>query len=181
MILGSFKLGHLKRSPSKKLESRRYVAWSRTQAASSLNFASEDADLEWTHCRFAVAKSQQYEVYQLIRVHKSNKQYSASALCTMHSMTVISPSVPHQESDSCCRSESGLTETVIEHHAVDRFVINTHAFHNAHFLRATLPRSLVAPIPLYQDRQAKHTEIAGKLRISQESKWAIASLLLPSH
>jgi len=68
------------------------------------------------------------------------------------------------------RVESGLTETVIEHHAVDRFVINTHAFHNAHLLRATLPRSLVAPIPLYQDRKAKHTEIAGKLRISQESK-----------
>ena len=72
--------------------------------------------------------------------------------------------------------ESGLTETVIEHHAVDRFVINTHAFHNAHLLRATLPRSLVAPIPLYQDRQAKHTEIAGKLRISQESKRATAKV-----
>jgi hypothetical protein len=74
------------------------------------------------------------------------------------------------------RVESGLTETVIEHHAVDRFVINTHAFHNAHLLRATLPRSLVAPIPLYQDRQAKHTEIAGKLRISQESKRATAKV-----
>jgi len=74
------------------------------------------------------------------------------------------------------RVESGLTETIIEHHAVDRFVINTHAFHNAHLLRATLPRSLVAPIPLYQDRQAKHTEIAGKLRISQESKRATAKV-----
>ncbi len=72
--------------------------------------------------------------------------------------------------------ESGLTKTVIEHHAVDRFIINTHAFHNAHLLRATLPRSLVAPIPLYQDRQAKHTEIAGKLHISQESKWATAKV-----
>ncbi len=74
------------------------------------------------------------------------------------------------------RVESGLTETVIEHHAVDRFIINTHAFHNAHLLRATLPRSLVAPIPLYQDRQAKHNEIAGKLRISQESKRATAKV-----
>jgi len=64
----------------------------------------------------------------------------------------------------------------IEHHAVDRFVINTHAFHNAHLLRAMLPRSLVAPIPLYQDRQAKHTENAGKLRISQESKRATAKV-----
>ena len=74
------------------------------------------------------------------------------------------------------RVESGLTETVIEHHTVDRFVINTHAFHNAHLLRATLPRSLIAPISIYQDRQAKHTEIAGKLRISQESKQATAKV-----
>ena len=72
------------------------------------------------------------------------------------------------------RVESGLTETVIEHQAVDHFVINTHAFHNAHLLRAILPRSLVAPISLYQDRQAKHTEIAEKLRILQESKQATA-------
>jgi len=74
------------------------------------------------------------------------------------------------------RVESGLTETVIEHHAVDRFVVNTHAFHNAHLLREMLPRSLVAPIPLYQDRHAKHTEIAEKLRISQESKRATAKV-----
>ena len=58
MILGSFRLEPLKRGTSKKLESRRYVAWSRTKAASSLNFASEGADSEWTQCRFAVAKSQ---------------------------------------------------------------------------------------------------------------------------
>jgi hypothetical protein len=56
--LGSFKLEPLKRGPSKKLESRRYIAWSRTKAASSLNFALEDADSEWTQCRFAVAKSE---------------------------------------------------------------------------------------------------------------------------
>jgi hypothetical protein len=72
------------------------------------------------------------------------------------------------------RVESGLTETVIEHDAVDRFVINTHAFHNAHLLREMLPRSLVAPISLYQDRQTKHTEIAKKLRTSQENKRATA-------
>jgi hypothetical protein len=68
------------------------------------------------------------------------------------------------------RVESGLITTYIEHHPVGRFVINTHAFHNAHLLRSTLPRSLVLPIPLHQDRQAKHTEIAGNLRIAQETK-----------
>lgn len=68
------------------------------------------------------------------------------------------------------RIESGLVKTYIEHQPIGRFVINTHAFHNAHLLRSTLPRSLVLPIPLHQDRQAKHIEIAGNLRIAQETK-----------
>jgi hypothetical protein len=68
------------------------------------------------------------------------------------------------------RVESGLIKTYIEHQPTERFVINTHAFHNAHLLRATLPRSLVAPILLHQDRQAKHVEIAGRLRATQEAK-----------
>ena len=68
------------------------------------------------------------------------------------------------------RLESGLLADCIEHQRIDRFVINTHAFHNAHLLRATLPRSLLAPIPLHQNREAKHHEIAGSLRVIQESK-----------
>jgi hypothetical protein len=68
------------------------------------------------------------------------------------------------------RVDSGLIQTCIEHKPIERFVINTHAFHNAHLLRATLPHSLVAPIPLYPDRQAKHFEIAAGLRVTQEAK-----------
>jgi hypothetical protein len=68
------------------------------------------------------------------------------------------------------RVESGLMKSYIEHQALERFVINTHAFHNTHLLRATLPRSLVMPIPLHQDRQAKHVEISGRLRATQEAK-----------
>ncbi len=60
------------------------------------------------------------------------------------------------------RVESALFETHIEHQPVDRFVINTHAFHNAHLLRKTLPRHLIAPIPLLQDRKVKHYELAQK-------------------
>ncbi|KAJ7202961.1 hypothetical protein C8J57DRAFT_1735527 [Mycena rebaudengoi] len=62
------------------------------------------------------------------------------------------------------RVESDKTENYIVHGALDRFIINTHAFHNAHLLRATLPRALVAPIPLFPDRQAKHYELAAELR-----------------
>lgn len=67
------------------------------------------------------------------------------------------------------RVESGLFKSYIEHRQVERFVINTHAFHNAHLLRATLPRSLVAPLPLHQpdERQAKHKECAEALRIAK--------------
>jgi hypothetical protein len=68
------------------------------------------------------------------------------------------------------RVESGLFKAYIEHKTIERFVINTHAFHNAHLLRATLPRSIVVPIPLYQEREAKHIEIAGSLRSMQEAK-----------
>jgi hypothetical protein len=68
------------------------------------------------------------------------------------------------------RVQSGLVKTYIEHQPIERFVINTHAFHNAHLLRTTLPRSLVLPIPLHQDRRAKHSEIAVNLRIAQETK-----------
>ncbi|KAJ7671105.1 hypothetical protein B0H14DRAFT_3178540 [Mycena olivaceomarginata] len=38
------------------------------------------------------------------------------------------------------RVESDQIEKYIVHESLDRFIINTHAFHNAHLLRATLPR-----------------------------------------
>ena len=66
--------------------------------------------------------------------------------------------------------ESGLVKTYIEHQPIKHFVINTHAFHNAHLLHATLPCSLVCPIPLHQDQQAKHIEIAVNLHIAQKTK-----------
>lgn len=68
------------------------------------------------------------------------------------------------------RVESGLFKTYIEHQPTNRFVINTHAFHNAHLLRITVPRSLIAPILLHQNREAKHVEIAGSLRTMQDGK-----------
>ncbi|KAJ7159995.1 hypothetical protein C8R43DRAFT_1177588 [Mycena crocata] len=67
---------------------------------------------------------------------------------------------PHMQE----RVASDNTETFIEHNSLDRFIINTHAFHNAHLLRATLPRNLTAPIPLFQDRRSKHNELAAELR-----------------
>src|SRR5271155_519532 len=68
------------------------------------------------------------------------------------------------------RIQSGFIKSYVEHQPSEHFVINTHAFHNAHLLRATLPQWLVAPIPLHQDRQAKHFEIAQGLGVVQGAK-----------
>jgi hypothetical protein len=68
------------------------------------------------------------------------------------------------------RVESGQFKHYIEHQPLDRFIINTHAFHNAHLLRAVLPRSLVAPMLLHKDREAKHHEMAGSLRATQDGR-----------
>lgn len=70
------------------------------------------------------------------------------------------------------RVESDKTEKYIVHNPLDRFIINSHAFHNAHLLRATLPRDLLAPIPLFEDRRTKHDELAAELRSTKEIKLA---------
>ncbi|KAJ7657132.1 hypothetical protein B0H17DRAFT_1263286 [Mycena rosella] len=70
------------------------------------------------------------------------------------------------------RVESDQTEDYIIHKSLDRFLINIHAFQNAHLLRATLPRDLVAPIPLFTDRRAKHDELATQLRENTSTRKA---------
>jgi hypothetical protein len=40
------------------VESRKYISWFQTQGAKALNHTSEDADSQWTHCRFVVARSE---------------------------------------------------------------------------------------------------------------------------
>ncbi|KAF7310234.1 hypothetical protein MIND_00397100 [Mycena indigotica] len=72
------------------------------------------------------------------------------------------------------RVESEKTERFIIHADMDRFIVNTHAFHNAHLIRATLSRALWEPTPLLEDRQAKHTELASQLR-AKKSKGATAA------
>ena len=70
------------------------------------------------------------------------------------------------------RVASDLMKSCVEHNPIERFVINTHAFHNAHRLQAALDRSLTAPIPLYPPgmRKAKHFEMAKNLRVAQKAR-----------
>ncbi|KAJ3978348.1 hypothetical protein F5890DRAFT_1422672 [Lentinula detonsa] len=69
------------------------------------------------------------------------------------------------------RTDSDRTISCIEHNAVDeRYIINTHALHNAAQLRRYLPRYLMVPRPLIVGRLVWHAEIAARLRISQAAK-----------
>ena len=70
------------------------------------------------------------------------------------------------------RQETEQTVKSIYHEDDKHFVVNTHALHNATLLRKFLPRNLTAPKPLYNDREAKHHEIAAKLRVTQAEKRA---------
>jgi len=65
---------------------------------------------------------------------------------------------------------SSEPNSFIEHKPLDRFLINTHAFHNAHLIRAVLPRDLTIPIAYSADRVAHHASIATKLREIQGGK-----------
>ncbi|KAF9526609.1 hypothetical protein CPB83DRAFT_937649 [Crepidotus variabilis] len=68
------------------------------------------------------------------------------------------------------RIESNVDESFIEHKPLDQYLINIHAFHNAHLLREVLPRALVQPIPFMPNRIAHHAAIAKDLRSTQEAK-----------
>ncbi|KAF5379419.1 hypothetical protein D9615_006531 [Tricholomella constricta] len=70
------------------------------------------------------------------------------------------------------RIASGCTEAFIVHKEIDRYLINIHAFHNAHLIRATLPRDLTKPIPFRLNREEHHSTIAASLRTVQEAKRA---------
>ncbi|TFK59759.1 hypothetical protein BDN72DRAFT_873007 [Pluteus cervinus] len=72
------------------------------------------------------------------------------------------------------RIQTEIEEKTILHESLDQYVINTHAFHNTHLLRATLPRTLTSPIPYVgttpQSRASFHDTVSERLRTSQAQK-----------
>ncbi|KAJ7120082.1 hypothetical protein C8R44DRAFT_736938 [Mycena epipterygia] len=70
------------------------------------------------------------------------------------------------------RVESDKAEHFIVHAPPDRFIINTHSFHNPHLVRATVSRDLWAPVALFEDRRAKHDEFSARLRETRATKAA---------
>jgi len=124
------------------------------------------------------------KVYSSEGWHKSNtlKLQFFTAIYQSKQTILFSYNVQHDcRLDKCTTSGnrgvmqewilSEKTKAYIEHKPVDRYLVNTHAFHNVHLIRATLPRHLTIPIPYAEDRQAHHIQIAAKLQVSQEAKW----------
>ncbi|KAJ2920938.1 hypothetical protein H1R20_g16157, partial [Candolleomyces eurysporus] len=66
------------------------------------------------------------------------------------------------------RVDSGNIERYVEHQPIDRYVINTHAFHNAHRLRSVPGlREYLRPTLLNPDRRQFHQEAASAFRQSK--------------
>ncbi|KAJ7887963.1 hypothetical protein B0H13DRAFT_1468700, partial [Mycena leptocephala] len=70
------------------------------------------------------------------------------------------------------RVESDESEHFIVHAPLDRFIVNMDSFHNPHLVRATISRDLWAPVPLFENRKAKHNEFSVQLRETRATKAA---------
>ncbi|KAF8140706.1 hypothetical protein K438DRAFT_1531072, partial [Mycena galopus ATCC 62051] len=68
------------------------------------------------------------------------------------------------------RVESDKTEHFIVHAPLDQFIVNINSFHNPHLVRATISRELWAPVPLFENRRAKHDEFSAQLRATRATK-----------
>ncbi|KAJ7135241.1 hypothetical protein C8R43DRAFT_1089512 [Mycena crocata] len=72
------------------------------------------------------------------------------------------------------RRATARTQTAINHADTNIYLVNMHSLHNAHLLRDTLPRSLTAPLPYFEDHNTKRKEFAALVRISGPKKCAAA-------
>ncbi|KAF9025926.1 hypothetical protein BDZ89DRAFT_885777, partial [Hymenopellis radicata] len=63
-------------------------------------------------------------------------------------------------------------EALVHHEDDEHYLVNLFGLHNAALLKETLPRSLVAPTPLYPDRQVFHFQAAQMLRSRNTQKRA---------
>lgn len=63
-------------------------------------------------------------------------------------------------------------DKMIKHEDDNHFLINTFAIHNATLLQKILPRQLIAPKKLYDNRQLHHAMRAATLRVDQTAKRA---------
>ncbi len=72
------------------------------------------------------------------------------------------------------RLETDVRQKHLAHSNDARYLLNMHALHNAHLIRDTLPRTLVAPIPYKPPtiRAQFHRDMAASLQVSGPEKRA---------
>ncbi|KAG6819456.1 hypothetical protein H0H93_011666 [Arthromyces matolae] len=70
------------------------------------------------------------------------------------------------------RIQTTVHALTIAHEKSDLYLINMHAFHNAHLIRASLPRDLTEPTPYLADRMTSRKKIAAQLRVIGPAKRA---------
>jgi hypothetical protein len=114
--------------------------------------------------RLELLKTRAYRYIQDI-LFKFNAQHD----CRHFSCPLVNVAGPNQE-----RQASKLTRKLTAHSEDSRFLLNTHALHNANLVRETLPRHMTEPKPCFLDRRAKHNEFAAKLRETGPEKRALA-------
>ncbi|OCH83710.1 hypothetical protein OBBRIDRAFT_714772, partial [Obba rivulosa] len=68
------------------------------------------------------------------------------------------------------RIETMLTEAVIEHAAMDLYIVNTHFFYHLHLLWKIMPRHLITLTPLFADQYRHHCKLAAHLRVTSQAK-----------
>ncbi|KAJ7346278.1 hypothetical protein DFH08DRAFT_914975 [Mycena albidolilacea] len=169
---------------SQRGEKNRIQSALKTTAAShALNFGKYNAESLWNKCRSVVSESLDecfvgswvFAKVVLKQVESlkcgADETFGMPVLVRRDGETTFLV-IPAKHSCHTAEFESDNTEKYIEHNPVDRFIINSHAFHNTHLLRAALPQALLAPLPLFEDRQTKHHELVAELREKQETRCA---------
>ncbi|KZT20093.1 hypothetical protein NEOLEDRAFT_1076404 [Neolentinus lepideus HHB14362 ss-1] len=84
----------------------------------------------------------------------------------LHAGCAASGTRPHLQE----RQETQIQQRFIEHTAVERYIINMHALHNAHLIRSVLPRELTQPRSYVEDRRQAHDVLAAKLKTDYDAR-----------
>ncbi|KAJ6615369.1 hypothetical protein B0H10DRAFT_2220401 [Mycena sp. CBHHK59/15] len=164
-----------------------------TNAARALNFGEYSGSSEWMRCKTVVSESLDECFVGTWILGARHSRYGMPVLARRDDETTFSIlpaknikfdfNTQHDCFSAGCeatgvrpvmqeRVESDKTELFIVHAPLDRFIINTHSFHNPHLVRATVSRDLWAPVALFDDRRAKHDEFTARLRETRATKAA---------
>ncbi|KAJ8503094.1 hypothetical protein ONZ45_g11160 [Pleurotus djamor] len=107
---------------------------------------------------------------RIIRPAAMQFKFNAQHDCQHHGCSVVEGA--HFVSQE--RLPTSIPLQTVKHTNEDSYLINMHALHNSHLLRAALPRSLTEPIPLVLNRDELHLQQAAKLQVSGPAKRAEA-------